>query len=339
MACRLNGGGTNFDRTAENLARAAPVEASGETLRTLIEAEGRQVREAFGSGTLPITWTAADCVVDPKNVASPTRVYFGCDGVMAPMVTDGEKAKRREKVKAKRQRRGRTCRRLRRAWRGADQRYKEFKIVTYYDEPKRHRLVLGTKGNNVEAGRLMRRLAARIDLRAAQEKVGHVDGAPWIRLQVACQNLPRDEWGLDCYHLAENVYQAWRVVYGETDEAGTAWAGEVLHAFTHDGYDAAWEKRVTWRGLWRGLKRAAADGLLGYVRERREMILYPEFAAKGWPIGSGPTESCCKTLRQRLKGSGMRGDADNAEAIMALESLRESGLWKTYWQTLLTKTT
>jgi len=29
LACRLNGGGTNFERTAENLARAASVEASG----------------------------------------------------------------------------------------------------------------------------------------------------------------------------------------------------------------------------------------------------------------------------------------------------------------------
>lgn len=130
MACRLNGGGTNFEHTAENLARAAQVEASGETHRQLIEAEGRQVLEVFRSGTLPITWTAKDCGVDPKNVESPTRVYFGCDGVMAPLVTDGEKAKRRATVKAKRQRRGRKCRPLRRARRGADPRYKEFKIVT-----------------------------------------------------------------------------------------------------------------------------------------------------------------------------------------------------------------
>jgi hypothetical protein len=125
LACRLNGGGTNFERTAENLAQAAQVHASGETLRTLIEGEGRQVLQAFRSGALPTTWTAADCRANPKEEGSPTRVYFGCDGVMAPMVTDGEKVKRRVKVKEKRQRRGRKCRPLRRAKRGADQRYKE----------------------------------------------------------------------------------------------------------------------------------------------------------------------------------------------------------------------
>jgi len=332
LACRLNGGGTNFDRAAENLAHAAQVDTSGETLRKLIEGEGRAVLKAFREGTLPITWTAKDCVVDATQAESPTRVYFGCDGVMAPMVTSGEKSKRRLRIRGKRRRRGRRCRPLRRGKTGADQKYKEFKIVTYYDETKRHRLVLGTKGNCEEAGRLMRRLASRIDLDAAREKVGNVDGAPWIRLQVQGRNIPLDELGLDFYHLAENVHKARRVVYGETDDVGTAWAGELLHAFRHDGYAVAWDKLVAWRCQWRGSKRAAADSLMNYVSERRGMILYPEFMAKGWQIGSGPTESCCKTLTQRLKGSGMRWDAENAEAVMALESLRESGLWKKYWQ-------
>ena len=73
--------------------------------------------------------------------------------------------------------------------------------------------------------------------------------------------------------------------------------------------------------------RPAADRLLNYVSERREMIRYPEFRAKGWQIGSGPTEATCKTLTARLKGSGMRWDADNAEALMALEALTQSGQW------------
>ena len=333
LACRLNGGGTNFDRAAENLKHAAQVETSGETLRKLVEDEGKRVVKAFREGTIPITWTAKDCPAEPGKEGTPTRVYFGCDGVMTPMLTEVEKGKRREKVKAKRKTRGRKCRPLRRAKPGADGAYKEFKIVTYYDEPKRHRLVLGTRGDCEEAGRIMRRLAGRIDLSAASEKVGNVDGAPWIRLQVEGQSLGLDELGLDFYHLAENVHKARRAVYGETAVAGMVWAGVLLHAFKHEGYDAAWEQLVAWRSGWRGPERTSADALLNYVCERREMILYPEFAAKGWQIGSGPTESCCKTLTQRLKGSGMKWDADNAEAVMALESLRESGLWKPYWET------
>ena len=82
-------------------------------------------------------------------------------------------------------------------------------------------------------------------------------------------------------------------------------------------------------------KRRATDSLLGYVSERRDMIRYPEFIDKGWQIGSGPTEATCKTRTARLKGSGMRWESSNAEGIMALEALSQSGLWKNYWETLL----
>jgi len=39
----------------------------------------------------------------------------------------------------------------------------------------------------------------------------------------------------------------------------------------------------------------------------------------------------CKATTQRIKGRGMRWDGDNAESIMALEALEQSGAWQTYW--------
>jgi hypothetical protein len=344
IACRLNGDGKNFDKAAENLARAAQIHTSGETLRVLVENEGRLVLKAQQSGALPLPWSAADCKVEPVSSGStpsgsanaPTRIYLGSDGVMVPLVTDAEKKKRRHEIKQKRRRRGRKAKPLPPAKPGADQKYKEFKIVAYYDDTQEHRLVAGTKGDCTEAGRLMRRQAARIRLDQADEKIGNIDGSPWIRNQIERQSLPLDALGLDFYHLADNVHKARRVVYGEDDEAGKTWAGEVLHAFKHDGYDAGWDKLVTWRTRLRSqAKRRAADGLMGYVSERSDMIRYPQFAAKGWQIGSGPTEATCKTLTARLKGSGMRWDAGNAESLMALEALTQSGLWKDYWRTLL----
>ena len=87
-----------------------------------------------------------------------------------------------------------------------------------------------------------------------------------------------------------------------------------------------------------GARKAAADRLVNYVSERREMIRYPEFRSKGWQIGSGPTEATCKTLTARLKGSGMRWDGNNAEAIVALEALTQSGQWDWYWRSQLRPT-
>jgi hypothetical protein len=344
IACRLNGDGKNFDKAAENLARAAQIHTSGETLRALVENEGRQVLKAQQSGALPLPWSVADCKVEfdasgpdaSGSANTPTRIYLGSDGVMVPLVTDAEKQLRRGKIRHKRRRRGKKAKPLPTAKPGADQKYKEFKIVAFYDDTQEHRLVAGTKGDCTEAGRLMRRQAARLHLDQADEKIGNIDGSPWIRNQIERQSLSLDALGLDFYHLADNVHKARRIVYGEEDPAGEAWAGEVLHLFKHEGYEAGWDKLVAWRTSLRGTaKRRAADSLMGYVSERSDMIRYPQFAAKGWQIGSGPTEATCKTLTARLKGSGMRWDAANAESVMALEALTQSGLWKDYWRTLL----
>jgi len=250
---------------------------------------------------------------------------------MVPLVTDAEKRKRRATIKHKRKLRGKKAKPLPPLRPGADQAFKEFKLVVYYDDTRRHRLVEGSQGDHEAAGRLMRRQAVRLRLDLADEKIGIVDGAPWIRKQVARQNLPLDALGLDFYHLAEHVHAARRAVFGEEDADGQRWASELLHTFKHEGYEAAWTKLLDWRGTLRGAKRKAADALLGYVGERREMIRYPEFVAKGWQLGSGPTESCCKALTARLKGRGRRWDARNAEAVMALEALKQSGQWQAYW--------
>ena len=334
MACRLNGDGKNFDKAASNLARTAQVQLSGETLRVLVEAEGKRVLEAQRSGQLPLNWSAADCRTETKT----TRLYLGSDGVMVPLVTDVEKKSRRLKIKIKRRQRGKKARPLPRRKAGADQHYKEFKIVALYDETQEHRLVSGTRGDHEAAGRLMRREASRIRLDLADEKIGNVDGSPWIRNQIQRQSLPLDELGLDFYHLGENVHKARREIYGEDDAVGKQWAGDLLHRFKHDGYETTWQRLLQWRIGLRGGQRKAADRLLNYVGERRDMIKYPAFLAKGWQIGSGPTEATCKTLTARLKGSGMRWDAENAEALMALEALTQNGLWDSYWQTRLRPT-
>jgi hypothetical protein len=362
LACRLNQPARNFDKAAENLARAAQVQMSGESLRQVVEAEGRAVLRAQQSGALPLAWTAADCLVPPAGPDQPaprpaaapapsaaapappapaaaTRLYLGSDGVKVPLLTDAEKQARRQKVKQKRRRCGKKCRPLPKAKPGADQRYKEFKIVTYYDEAQEHRHVAVTQGDHQAAGALMRRDACRLRLDKADDKVAVVDGAEWIVNQIKGQSLPVDVIELDFYHLADYVHKTRRAVYGEENEVGSAWAAVLLHTAKHDGYEALRDALVAWKQSLRGAKRRkAAEGLLGYVTDRRAMVAYPEYLAAGRQIGSGPTESMCKTTTLRLKGSGMRWDADNAEAVMALDALEQSGEWQAYWHLRLRPT-
>ena len=342
MACRLNGASRSFDKAADNLARAAQVRLSGELLRQVVESEGKAIQAAARAGRLPVDWHAGACPALDKDgrETDKTRVYLGSDGVMVPMVTDAEKQARRHKVKAKRQKRGKKCKPLPRARRGADLPYKEFKIVTLYDDTCAHRLVSVTRGDCAQAGKIMRRDAGRVGLDKADDRVAVVDGADWIKNQLLQQSLPLDAIGLDFYHFAENVHKARRAVYGEEDPKdaqtpGNAWAASVLHLAKHGSYVELEEAVWDWAFRWRGAKRKAAVALLNYLSEREDMIKYKEFIEQGRQIGSGPTESMCKATRQRVKGRGMRWDADNAEALMTIEALEQSGDWQVYWDNLL----
>ncbi len=342
LACRLNQGARSFAKAADNLARAAQIRMSDELLRQVVEAEGKAVQKAQKACQLPVGWTATDCRVPDADgrPSAQTRVYRGADGVTVPLVTEAEKQKRRTKVKHKRQQRGQRCRPLPKAKPGADGRYKEFKIVTFYDQQQGHRHVGVTRGNHQAAGQMMRRDAGRLRLDQADDKVALVDGAPWIVNQLKGQSLPLDAVGLDFYHLADNVHKARRAVYGEdaagaVDTPGQRWAAAVLHTAKHQGYEALRAELAAWAGTQRGRKRRAAEQLVGYVTERQPMIQYPEFAAQGRDIGSGPTESMCRATTERIKGVGMKWQADNAEAVMALEALDQSGEWKAYWSLYL----
>lgn len=343
LACRLNLAARNFDKAAENLARAAQVTLSGELLRQLVESEGKAVQKAAQAGRLPVVWHARNCpALDAEGQPTEqTRVYLGSDGVMVPLITQQEKEQRRATIKAKRRRRGRKCRALPRARPGTDGPFKEFKIVTLYDDQAKHRLVSVTSGDCQVAGQLMRRDGGRVGLDQADDKVGLVDGSEWIRNQVQRHSIPLDALGLDFYHLAENIHKARRAVYGEEADdpqaPGHLWAARMLHTAKHEGYAALHAALQDWqRGLRHGKK--AAQQLLNYVTERKDMILYPQFQAVGRQIGSGPTESMCKATTQRIKGCGRRWDTDNAEALMALEALDQSAGWSAYWDSLLTPT-
>jgi hypothetical protein len=333
MACRLNRGATSFAMTAENLERAAHLWISRETLRQLIEEEGRRVLAVQRSGQMDPAWKASDC----QSPESKTRIYVGCDGVMVPLVTEVEKQKRRQKVREKRRRRGRKSRPLPRPKCGADQAFKEFKLAVLYDQEQKHRYVAGTSGNHAAAGRLLCRMAREVELEQAQERVANVDGAPWIRNELELHGLV-DAIGLDYYHLRDNVQRAGSAVYGEHNPEGAVWREQVMGHFHERGYRVAWEHLVAWRSHLRGSRRAAADRLLTYIEERQSMIRYPEFRRHGWQIGSGPTEAQCKSATQRLKGRGRRWDRPNAEALMALDCLANSHAWQHYWATSRTPT-
>lgn len=340
LCCRVALDSGSFVRAAEVLLKAANLRLSDEKLRQVVEGEGKLVGWAGETEQLLLDFDAKDCVTQTPEGVTTTRVYLGCDGVKVPVITDQEKSKRFEKAQQRRRilrrmpwSRGLKRRRLVRRH-GADQKFKEFRVVTFYDQNRQHRLVSVTGKDHRHAGRLMRKGACLLKLRQAVEQAAIVDGALWIAHRIADSGVGIKQVCLDFYHLSENVHKARREVFGEDSVDGQTWAGQVLHTVRHEGYEPMWEQLVQTRVRHRHRRRREAiDRLMNYVAERRDMIRYVEFEKRGWDIGSGPTESQCKATTRRVKGRGMRWNHCNAEYIMQLEALYQSHAWDKWWST------
>lgn len=324
LCCR-EAADSDFRTAAEDLAWVGQIHLSPETVRQIVEAEGRRVVGQQQTGALGPTWTAADC---RSRATEPTCLITGMDGVMVPLVTEAEKHKRR-KGRARR-RKGQP--RRRRMARGSDLPYKEFKLAAFYDPAKEHQYAFGTRGNHEKLGRLLRQKATQLRLDQAERAYSVSDGAAWIRRQYRIQ-LPMLQANiLDYYHLRDTVRKASQAVYGLDSPAGRRWREEICGCLWEKGPASALEQIAALRKTLRAAdKRQALEGLSKFVTTHQEMLQYPQFRAAGYETGSGPTEAFCKTLTSRLKGQGMRWDTPNAEAMMALAAVRSSNLWQTYW--------
>ena len=316
----------SFDVTSENLQRTAQLSLSGETVRTIVENQGRSVLAAQRSGALGPSFTAADC--------TDQTMITGTDGVMVPLVTEEQKRTRRQTESAKRKRQGRrsTARRGR-PKAGSDGAYKEFKVLSFYDPDKSHCHVVGTAGNHEVLGQLMRREGRRVQLDQAKVKYAVTDGADWISTQYRRQLPMLDEHILDYYHLREHVVKTSHALYGEGTKKAETWREDMMGSVWNQGSLVLLDRLAPYVRRHRtGEKHEALASLRGYVGKRVSMTDYPTFRALGYDCGSGPTESLCGTLTDRLKGSGMRWDRDNAESVMALTTVYHSGLWHSYWE-------
>jgi hypothetical protein len=317
-----------FEVASVNLQRTAQLSLDGRTLREIVEDQGRAVEAAQQSGTLRPAFTTADC--------TDQTLIGGADGVMVPQVTQTQKDKRRATEAAQRLAQGRSSTAaVGRPKAGSEGPFREFKLMAFYSLDKTHCHVVGTAGDHEVLGRLLRREARRLHLAEAKVKYAVSDGAEWIANEYQRQLPLLDAHILDYYHLREHVIKASQVLYDKDAKKAEAWREEMMGCVWEQG-SLVWLDRLGsyLRRHPTGPKHKAVESLRDYVRKRVAMTDYPTFRQLGYDCGSGPTESLCGRLTDRLKGPGMRWDNDNAEAMMALASLYHSDLWDAYWKTV-----
>ena len=190
-------------------------------------------------------------------------------------------------------------------------------------------------------GPMARLEAERRGIRNAKQVIGIHDGGNWI------DPLWEQYFGchvriLDFYHASEHLHEVAKA-------AAAAVAGKQSQALAEQLVGLLWDGKV--EPLLKELHELSAQAgkpqeddpanhprqvlskTVGYFQRHRDQIDYPAYRAKGWPIGSGITESGVKLFGKRVKGTEQFWNVSGAEAILALRSkwLSEDEQSRYYW--------
>lgn len=209
-------------------------------------------------------------------------------------------------------------------------------------EPEVKRLVtttVATMDNSSRFQWLTRVEAERRGIRQATEVIVIGDGAAFID-SIAEEQFPACPRILDYYHASERLWDCSRSLHGDGlkyKRLGTKLEGHL------------WDGRVKLILRWLSMRckklgvarktdrpdhprRVLAENLNYFTRHGDNMD-YPTYRRKGWPIGSGVTESGVKQMNKRVKGTEQFWTKPGAAAILALRALyrSEDNRWNHYW--------
>ncbi len=294
-----------FADAAEDIVRRyTGVRLSASTVLRCTEAEGERLRAQLRDGRMvePTAkepgWTA------PREGAVPTA-YVGLDAFSVPMQGAGGGP--------------------------ADHRML-YTAVVYTPDKKHHRYLV-----DFELDVLAEQLRAQTracGLTDVGQLVAITDGGNGLEEALTRHLADNLATVLDWYHAAEHLSDFAAVWFGSDGEPRRAWTERAKGILYEQGGDAL---LTHLRGVGvAGVSEQAREELrkvIGYFQNNRHRTDYPAYRAKGWDIGSGPTEAGCKIIGERLKGSGMRWVYDGAATVGAMRALYVSGpkVWDGFW--------
>jgi hypothetical protein len=211
------------------------------------------------------------------------------------------------------------------------------------DDPEPQRLVttyVGTMHASDRFGQLVRIEAERRGIRQALEVVVLGDGAAWIDT-LADRHFPCHVRIIDFAHVDERLGLVAQALY-PVDETKRHRLAERLESQLYEGKVACCIRWLTGQVRIHGpprasdpeghVRRVLAENL-AYLQRHQGQMNYPEYRRKGWPIGSGVTESGVKQFNKRVKGTEQFWGPTGVESILALRALRLSQdcRWDHYW--------
>ncbi len=200
---------------------------------------------------------------------------------------------------------------------------------------------VATMGKTEACGKLVHVEAERRGLRQAKIVLVMGDAGNWIDPLSARERL-HDHRIVDYYHAAEHLYEAARASLGRDAPEALALAQQLKDHLWHGQLDeviAILKTHADRLGPPRDTdgpnhpRRVVANNV-GYFEKHRHPMDYPTYRRKGWPIGSGVTESAVKQFNKRVKGTEQFWSEPGVETILSLRALwlSQDERWARYWK-------
>jgi hypothetical protein len=154
-------------------------------------------------------------------------------------------------------------------------------------------------------------LAVEHGLPTAKERAVVGDGAAWI-WSVAEDVCPDGRQIVDWFHAVQHLTEAAQALY--PDESDSPKRRQWLISHKDHLYMGRIHKIIA------ALQHHDRADLATYFEHHQRRMQYLEFREEGFPIGSGTVESGVKQFKQRLTGTGMRWNADNANRMLVIRA-------------------
>jgi hypothetical protein len=294
------------DAAEDLLRRFAAVRVSASTVLRDTEAAGERLRAQQKEGRMVQPTQAEPGWTAPREEGQPAA-YVGLDAFSVPM--QGPGAGRAE--------------------------HRMLYTALLYTPDKRHTRYLVDFELEALAAQL-RSLAGACGVAEVGELIAVTDGGNGLEEALRRHLAENLTTVLDWYHAAEHVCDFAAVLHAADEAARCVWADQAKGILYEQGGEALLTHlhAVVLPAGACVETREALRQLIGYFQNNRHRTDYPTYRARGWDVGSGPTEAGCKIIGERLKGSGMRWVEEGAAAVGALRALYVSGpkLWDGFWE-------
>jgi hypothetical protein len=233
-----------------------------------------------------------------------------------------------------------------------DSRWREDKIctVTTYlpgdgaDRPPEKLITthVATTRDAAAFGPMARLEAERRGARAATAVTLMGDCAHWID-SLQEEHFPFDQRIADYHHAVEHLWEASRAALGP-DSPKVPTLAEQLASWLYEGQVEKVITRLQSESAKLGAVRQSDSPQhprrilareMGYFVRNQGHMNYPQYRKKGFPIGSGNTESGVKLFNKRVKGTEQFWGEGGIEAILCLRAqwISQDQRWSRYWST------